>query len=75
MSIDRHLEIVGTMGDAASWVGVPSSLLLAEIKRRQQEDGEKPACGGRKTGRYDTLAHVFALFLILTLSTLGMSTA
>ncbi|PHH74953.1 hypothetical protein CDD80_2734 [Ophiocordyceps camponoti-rufipedis] len=41
--------------------------LLQELRRR----GERPECGGRRTGWYDTSAHVCALFLILTLSTLA----
>lgn len=46
-------------------------MLLAELKRRQEENGGKPECGSRERGWYDTAAHVFALFLILTLSTLS----
>lgn len=50
---------------------ISTKLLLAELRRRK-EDGERPACGSKETGWYDTAAHVFALLLILTLSTLGM---
>lgn len=42
--------------------------MLAELRRRQ-EDAPKPECGSRDRGWYDTAAHVFALFLILALST------
>lgn len=45
-------------------------MILAELRRRK-EDGEKPECGSRTKGSYDTSAHVFALILILALSTLG----
>lgn len=45
--------------------------LLAELQRRQK-DGERPQCGGKGRGWYDMTAHVFALFLILALSTLCM---
>lgn len=45
--------------------------LLAELRRRQDESSEKPVCGSAKKGGYNTTAHVFALFLILFLSTLG----
>lgn len=45
--------------------------LLAELRRRQDESAEKPVCGSAKKGGYNTTAHVFALFLILFLSTLG----
>ncbi|KAH9883695.1 Zinc/iron permease [Xylariomycetidae sp. FL2044] len=55
------------------WSSVPTDLLLAELSRRQADDTEsgKPACGSGDRGSYDTLAHVFALFLILALSTLA----
>ncbi|KAJ6442822.1 maintenance of telomere capping protein 1 [Purpureocillium lavendulum] len=35
------------------------------------DEGEKPKCGSRQSGWYDTVAHIFALLLILTLSTLA----
>ncbi|QPC75251.1 hypothetical protein HYE68_006003 [Fusarium pseudograminearum] len=53
-----------------SWALIPTDLILAELKRRQK-DGEKPECGSRSKGSYDTSAHVFALILILVLSTLA----
>ncbi|TWU76375.1 hypothetical protein ED733_006463 [Metarhizium rileyi] len=52
------------------WSTISTKLLLAELQRRQV-DGEKPACGSKETGWYDTAAHVFALLLILALSTLA----
>ena len=55
-----------------SWASISTDTILAELRRRQ-EDGEKPACGSRSKGSYDTSAHVFALVLILVLSTLGKS--
>ncbi|GAP88127.1 putative zinc-regulated transporter 1 [Rosellinia necatrix] len=56
-----------------SWSSIPSDILRAELARRQSENGvpEKPACGSGDKGAYDTPLHVFALFLILTLSTLA----
>ncbi|KAF4505487.1 hypothetical protein G6O67_007431 [Ophiocordyceps sinensis] len=54
----------------ASWSSMPTSLLLQELRRREEE-GTKPQCGSRPKGRYDTAVHVFALVLILTLSTLA----
>ncbi|KAI1323422.1 Zinc/iron permease [Xylariaceae sp. FL0255] len=56
-----------------SWSAIPSDLLQAELARRQDATGnsEKPACGSGDRGSYDTLLHVFALFLILGLSTLA----
>ena len=52
------------------WSSLPTRLLLAELQRRKH-GGEKPECGGRQQGWYDTVSHVFALLLILALSTLG----
>ncbi|CAJ2499867.1 Uu.00g027200.m01.CDS01 [Anthostomella pinea] len=57
-----------------SWSSIPTDLLLAEISRRQEDDNgepEKPACGSGERGAYDTPLHVFALILILALSTLS----
>lgn len=53
----------------ASWAALSTRDLLVELQRRQ--DGERPVCGGKAQGWYDMAAHVFALFLILVLSTLG----
>ncbi|QUC17334.1 uncharacterized protein UV8b_01575 [Ustilaginoidea virens] len=62
------------IGEAAKsdshWTSIPTNLLLAELQRRNT-DGERPQCGGIQQGRYDTVAHVFALLLILALSTLA----
>lgn len=44
--------------------------LRAELARRAEE-AEKPQCGSGRKGGYNTSAHVFALVLILVLSTLG----
>ncbi|OWT42783.1 ZIP family zinc transporter [Pochonia chlamydosporia 170] len=57
------------MGDSP-WSSIPTNLLFAELQRRKDE-GDRPACGGKQTGWYDTVAHVFALLLILVLSTLA----
>ncbi|KAJ8119101.1 hypothetical protein ONZ43_g3864 [Nemania bipapillata] len=56
-----------------SWSSIPSDILRAELARRQAENGasEKPACGSGDRGAYDTPLHVFALILILALSTLA----
>ncbi|PNY28298.1 Heat shock protein STI1 [Tolypocladium capitatum] len=54
----------------ATWSSIPTNLLLQELRRREEE-GQKPQCGSRQTGWYDTAAHVFALLLILVLSTLA----
>ena len=58
----------------APWSSIPTELLLAELQRRDDAN-ERPACGSKSRGSYDTGIHVFALFLILFLSTLGMSHA
>ncbi|RYO86911.1 hypothetical protein DL766_003313 [Monosporascus sp. MC13-8B] len=59
-----------------SWSSIPTEVLLAELSRRQDEAGggddkQRPACGSRERGAYDTPLHVFALFLILLLSTVA----
>ena len=52
---------------------LPLDLLHAELQRRQ-DDTYKPSCGSSEgNGTYRTSLHVFALFLILILSTLGQS--
>ncbi|KAG6009138.1 hypothetical protein E4U21_003207 [Claviceps maximensis] len=58
------------MDDDMQWSSLPTGLLLAELQRRKHS-GEKPECGSRQQGWYDTAAHVFALLLILALSTLA----
>ncbi|RMY66179.1 hypothetical protein D0863_08616 [Hortaea werneckii] len=64
--------------DSTSLSSLPLHLLRAEIARRQTQDSAqddaRPACGsGNKNRHYDTGLHVFALFLILLLSTLACS--
>ena len=56
------------------WADVPTHLLQAELLRRQQQQQqERPACGTKgHRGYYNTPLHVFALMLILTVSTAGM---
>ncbi|CAI6278507.1 unnamed protein product [Periconia digitata] len=50
------------------WVDVPTHLLRAELLRRDQN--ERPECGTKGSrGSYNTPIHVFALLLILALST------
>ncbi|KPI45338.1 Zinc-regulated transporter 2 [Cyphellophora attinorum] len=59
------------MPDALSNIHIEA--LYAELRRRQDESPDKPVCGSAKKGGYNTPAHVFALFLILFLSTLACS--
>ncbi|KAH7123804.1 Zinc/iron permease [Dendryphion nanum] len=55
-----------------SWTDIPTHLLRDELSRRQNE--ERPACGTKGgRGSYNTSLHVFALFLILALSTAACS--
>ncbi|KAK4499615.1 hypothetical protein PRZ48_010133 [Zasmidium cellare] len=55
------------------WEDIPLSALRAELARRQAE-GNRPACGSSdRSHHYNLAAHVFALFLILFLSTLACS--
>lgn len=49
---------------------IPRDILLAELAKRENADS-RPQCGSGKKGSYDTALHVFALVLILALSTLG----
>ncbi|ORY57720.1 Zinc/iron permease [Pseudomassariella vexata] len=58
-------------GRDVSWSSIPTHELLAEISRRQDAEADQPACGSNQRGAYDTSLHVFALFLILALSTLA----
>ncbi|KAL1867354.1 hypothetical protein VTK73DRAFT_4201 [Phialemonium thermophilum] len=57
-------------GNGNPWSTLSTGALLAELARRDV-DRPKPECGSGKRGSYDTPLHVFALFLILTLSTLA----
>jgi zinc transporter 1/2/3 len=58
---------------APAWSNIPLHVLHQEIQRRQ-EAGERPACGsGASKHAYNTPLHVFALFLILILSTAACS--
>lgn len=53
-----------------AWSDIPTEFLRRELHKRQ--DLERPACGSKGgRGSYNTSLHVFALFLILGLSTAG----
>lgn len=58
------------LGPVLSAAEIPSSLLRRELERRQNE-GERPECGSDSDGSYNMPLHVFALVLILVLSTVG----
>lgn len=63
-----------TQGDGLSTglSQIATRLLQAELRRRDQQD--RPACGSKGANKhYNTAAHVFALFLILFLSTAACS--
>ncbi|GAB1309849.1 Zinc/iron permease [Madurella fahalii] len=64
------MEKLNLRANGPLWSSIPTELLLAELSRRDNTDG-RPACGSGKRGSYDTGLHVFALFLILILSTLA----
>lgn len=67
-SVDMRRE------NAASWSDIPTSALRAELLRRQTADHDRPTCGrAGNTNDYNMPLHVFALVLILVLSTLGQS--
>jgi hypothetical protein len=63
-------SLTGVLAVDLSLATISYAALRAELLRRQEE--ERPTCGtkGRK-GTYNTPLHVFALALILTLSTAG----
>lgn len=64
------------MPSSPALIDIPAHILHAELLRRQEETDERPKCetkGGK--GQYNTTLHVFALLLILTLSTAGTSAA
>jgi hypothetical protein len=64
-----------TLEIGLSYTEIPTHLLRAELHRRQQDAQERPACGTKGgKGHYNTSLHVFALFLILVLSTAGTYT-
>lgn len=55
------------------WSSIPTNLLIQELAKRHGDShkttGERPACGGGAKEEYHTGWHVFALVLILVLST------
>ena len=56
---------------SSPWSHIPLHVLRSELQRRQKET-DKPECGTEgHGGEYNTPAHVFALILILVLSTGG----
>ncbi|KAL2270740.1 hypothetical protein VTJ83DRAFT_111 [Remersonia thermophila] len=63
------MEALGVLPEDFLWSSVPTEALLAELSQR--DDVPRPACGSGQKGTYDTGIHVFALFLILALSTLA----
>lgn len=58
-----------------SWTDIPTQLLHDELRRRQAvNESPRPECGTKGgRGSYNTPLHVFALVLILTLSTAACS--
>ena len=54
----------------SSWSSVSTGLLRAELARRA-DTSPRPECGSGHKGSYHTGWHVFALVLILVLSTVG----
>ncbi|KAJ4416595.1 hypothetical protein N0V85_002226 [Neurospora sp. IMI 360204] len=54
------------------WSSIPTELLRAELSKRDDTtDTSRPQCGSGEKGEYNTGLHVFALVLILLLSTLS----
>lgn len=72
--IARRICNILTATDIRSWTDIPTAILQSELARRQNRDvPERPACGGKNKGSYNTSIHVGALVLILALSTIGMN--
>jgi hypothetical protein len=69
------VALTETWDAGLSYTEIPTHLLRAELHRRQQDEQERPTCGTKGgKGHYNTSLHVFALFLILVLSTAGTYT-
>ncbi|KAF9735702.1 hypothetical protein PMIN02_005562 [Paraphaeosphaeria minitans] len=69
---------IARAGAGLQWVDIPTHLLRAELLRRQEQEQdqeqERPECGTKGNGGYyNTPLHVFALVLILTVSTAACS--
>ncbi|KAM7197784.1 Zinc/iron permease, partial [Naviculisporaceae sp. PSN 640] len=62
------MEKFDDMATEPAWSSISTEFLLAELSRR---DGAKakPQCGSKEKGAYNMELHVFALFLVLVLST------
>lgn len=82
--IDSHgvFSVNGELVDIADpeWQRLPVQMLQAMLRQRQGGGDaggpDRPPCGsGKARGAYNTGLHVFALFLILFLSTAGPSIA
>lgn len=71
----HSVRVARAIADAPStdfpWSAISTEALLAELTRRDDAPA-KPKCGSGTKGSYDTAIHVFALFLILVVSTVGM---
>jgi hypothetical protein len=55
-----------------SWADLPTALLTAELRRRQDQQ-DRPVCGSGSLGTYNTSLHVWGLVLILVVSVAGWS--
>lgn len=71
LSLDCGLHVQTDLGSRDILSSLPTDILYAELNKRQNGT-PKPSCGSEGISEdYNTGAHVFALFLILFLSTLG----
>lgn len=82
MTLNRLTNPPGRSLNATSLSDIPLHILRSELARRAaeaaQDEGsgaeeDTPTCGSQQRGVYNTPIHVFALFLILALSTLGIT--
>lgn len=70
--VKAQLDILVANKDTApSGFSISTEILRAELARREEET-IRPQCGSGIKGSYNTSAHVFALILILVLSTVGI---
>ncbi|KAF1813749.1 Zinc/iron permease [Eremomyces bilateralis CBS 781.70] len=66
------MDDVSPRNSKPEWTTIPTTLLQAELSRRQDAFPPKPTCGsGVETANYDTGIHIAALVLVLILSTLA----
>ena len=82
LDVNHSLKLVSTGNQLITMSDLPAAVTVAPRSAfpslistlpRQQSSEDRPVCGSTKARQgYNTSLHVFALFLILVLSTAGM---